>query len=346
MAIHRKQVEAWKKSKSEKPPGRIEVIPIEWYDHIHDSSTSLMRSLQATTLQSIPALRSIANDVVFDVLMYLTPAFCKATLDAVTTQINDLYHKFQTIHPEFASSGGTWSLAGHSLGSVICWDLLCVLKEHRGSSNNPTAGAKASHTGYQVYAETEHADKAGNGTYGPPVTMQACIPFVPEHTLFLGSPLGMFLTLRGAHPVFDELRTEDSLVSPFQLPTKALYNIFNPSDPVAYRIEPLLLPQDFDQDDVPPPMYLTVPGQNLRLHVKAKQLHNVVRNSLFNKKKSGWNSLIEGAVSVLAKEEQLAERESPAATVFALGGQSRRVDFSLQPQVIESEYINAVTAHR
>jgi hypothetical protein len=51
------------------PPDRIEFIPIEWYSRIHDSSNSLMKSLQRTTLSTIPALRSIANDVVFDILM-------------------------------------------------------------------------------------------------------------------------------------------------------------------------------------------------------------------------------------------------------------------------------------
>lgn len=51
------------------PPNRIELIPIEWFSRMHDSSSALMRSLKATTLNTIPALRAIANDVVFDVLM-------------------------------------------------------------------------------------------------------------------------------------------------------------------------------------------------------------------------------------------------------------------------------------
>ena len=62
------------------PPNRVELIPILWYDRIHASTNSLMTSIQATTLNTIPALRAIANDVILDVLMYLTPNFCYDTL--------------------------------------------------------------------------------------------------------------------------------------------------------------------------------------------------------------------------------------------------------------------------
>lgn len=64
------------KQKLPEPPNRVEFIPIEWYDKVRSPSHALMTSLNAVTLKSIPALRSIANDVIFDVLMYLTPEFC------------------------------------------------------------------------------------------------------------------------------------------------------------------------------------------------------------------------------------------------------------------------------
>lgn len=64
------------KQKLPEPPNRVEFVPIEWYSKVRSPNHSLMTSLNAVTLRSIPALRSIANDVVFDVLMYLTPEFC------------------------------------------------------------------------------------------------------------------------------------------------------------------------------------------------------------------------------------------------------------------------------
>jgi hypothetical protein len=48
--------------------------------------------------------------------------------------------------------------------------------------------------------------------------------------------------LRGAHPVFDELRkngndeTDETNISPFTLPSGSVHNVFHPSDPIAYRI--------------------------------------------------------------------------------------------------------------
>lgn len=114
------------------------------------------------------------------------------------------------------------------------------------------------------------------------------------------------------------------------------------SDPVAYRIEPLLMCQD--ASDVPPPMYLTVPGQDVRLHVKAMKLGDVVRKSFFDQKNGGgWGSLLESAVSAVGNQADASaankrDGDLPPLT-FLLGGASRRVDFCLQPGVIDSEYI-------
>jgi phospholipase DDHD1 len=204
-----------------------------------------MKSLNATTLTTIPALRAIANDVVFDVLMYMTPAFCESVLRDVTQQIQQFYATFRKIHPEFH---GTVTLMGHSLGSVICWDLLTLLQQKQEPqqhiTTDPTLKISTGQKGYEVYAQKEHADTAQNGSWGPPIANDSdfpTLPFTPEHTIFLGSPLGIFLTLRGAHPVFESLRNSTaSPVSSFSLPTQSVFNIFHPSDPVAYRIEPLV----------------------------------------------------------------------------------------------------------
>lgn len=238
-----------------------------------------MTSLTAVTLGSIPALRSIANDVIFDVLMYLTPEFCEAILQCVTTQIIELYSTFQRVNPTFIAQGGQFSLVGHSLGSVIAWDILSILKDNtdknapKGTADDPIRidvppspptrshslatldkGAADNPMGYQALAKGAENDSK-HGTWGPclPKKMVQTIPFTPHMTVFLGSPIGLFLTLRGAHPVFDEMRAvaeaeRASLIpcddgeaelprvfdispiicSPFALPTGALYNIFHP----------------------------------------------------------------------------------------------------------------------
>lgn len=404
-AIQRKQVSDWKKAcekakklgQDEPPvPNRIEFLPIEWYDQIHSSSNSIKNSLKSTTIQSIPALRAIANDVIFDVLMYMTPTFCEQVLDAVTTQIDSLYQVFNEVHPDFLSNGGRCSLIGFSLGSVIAWDLLSMLKdfsEPKRKNNDASHGVTIAledvePVGYQAYAAMgEEEDAAKNGSYGPslPKPLNKVIPFVPAFTIFLGSPVGLFLTLRGAHAVFDKMRkaavhdaakkaseaseataeanndNDDEAVfifpvaSPFTLPSDAIYNIFHPSDPVAYRIEPLLLPEDTDQSGIPAPPYIVKQGQGVRLHLKAKQLGDDIRRS-FAETTNMWSSMIstvtEQAVAALSKaaieDEQVkggAAHLRPGELTFPLGGKSERVDFQLQPGVIDNEYVSAVTAH-
>jgi hypothetical protein len=121
------------------------------------------------------------------------------------------------------------------------------------------------------------------------------------------------------------------------------------SDPVAYRIESLLLSPDLSESELPPPMYLTVPGRDVRLHVKAMQISDVVRKSFAVSKSSGWGALLESAVSVVGNQSETYEvkkrgegDEKVGAMKFPLGGTSSRVDFSLQPGVVESEYMRYV----
>lgn len=430
LIIQRRQIAEWKRAcdKAKRadepeppPPSRIEVLPIEWWEKIRNSSSELIRSLQATTLRTIPGLRSIANDVVFDVLMYLTPTFCESVLTCVTDQIIDLYHGFQKIHPEFAKNGGKYSLVGHSLGSVIAWDLLAILKsKEKASRADDTTdddlivpffcGGGSGGCGYQAYAahqDDEEINAIKNGSWGPslPKPLEKSIPFVPEFTIFLGSPIGMFLTLRGAHAVFSEMlhlsvqvarakateavanaeaaaanapegvmvvkggnKKDDSdrlasavvdqielpITSPFTLPTGSLYNIFHPSDPVAYRIEPLLLSKELVDTDMPPPEYLTRKGQKARLHVQAKEFfgNGLVRS--LQGKRASVRDFFSTAASVLQtmgnNSEEGAKRSisdslKQGPLKFPLGGQTERIDYCIQPGVIENEYFAAVTAH-
>lgn len=396
----RKQCEKAKKEGKQIPkmPNRVEMIPIEWYDQIHSSSSALTKSLNAATLPTIPALRAIANEAVFDVMLYITPSFCAPILESVTDQITLMYDRFLEINPDFLAEGGKCSLIGHSLGSVICWDLLCILKDAQDSTPQKegigsnvgraestggvqiTSEANSADIGFQAYAK-ENANTYRNGTYGPslPRQMEKIIPFTPEFTIFLGSPIAMFLTLRGAHPVFDEMRKQKIVevaprsssgteqvqkddhadekkelpdlpyASPFKLPSGAIYNIYHPSDPVAYRIEPLLLPPEMLPVDFPSAVHLTGQGQSVRLHVKAQQFGDEV-GKFFEGKKGGLGSfLMTQAVSALGKVEASNSPTSGTNTsstqVFPLGGKSERVDFQLQRGLVDNEYLSAVTAH-
>lgn len=386
ISIHKKQFEQWKtacsKMKADKfpcsPPNRIEFIPVEWYDKIHSSSSMLKHSINSITLESISKLRVLANDVVSDVLMYMTPEYCDKVLNCVTDQICDLYTQFLKIHPTFLEDGGKCVLMGHSLGSVIAWDILSILKDNgkdRLSNGNasvddplnlvndvmsakqyriPTADSTL-HAGFQAHAHSKNTSNNINvGAWGPflPQRMTKTIPFIPDFTFFLGSPLGLFLALRGAHPVFEKLRkvaeallledgTDTKVTripsSPFNLPSGSIYNIFHPSDPVAYRIEPLLLSPDTPFANLPPPCFLVPDGGAVRLHVKAKEISDNLYKTF-----SGIFKAIPDKDFASVKKQICGHAPTYK---FDLGGHSERVDFQLQTGVIESEYITAITAH-
>lgn len=244
-AIHRRQVELWKKDCAQaaadgrpppSPPNRIEILPILWYNRIHDTSNSILKAtLNSITLPAVPELRMVANDIIFDVLMYLTPEYCQEVLEFVTDQITDLYSRFRIIHQHFVPSGGKCSIIGHSLGSVITWDLLSLLKKEKECNRSDVDDGAAD--------PIVISDGNKNLTYIPSTTTEILktIPFEPKFTFLLGSPVGLFLTLRGANKYFEKLRlltclTENgnasTQVSPFILPTESFYNIFHPSDPV------------------------------------------------------------------------------------------------------------------
>jgi len=352
LVFQRRQIVDWKKKcdvaiKRKKtlpdPPKRVEFLPILWYDRVHSSSNDMTRSLKGVTLNTIPALRSIANDVVLDVLLYLTPNYCYDVLESVTDQIFSVYEVFNKIFPDFASRGGKFSLIGHSLGSVICWDLLSLKKNLLLNDNNKHAVHVTTSKAAGNTANINYQQLSNGGDYGPslPKMFEKVLPFEPDFTMFIGSPIGLFLSLRGAHPVFDSIRDDhpqQPKVSPFTLPTRALYNIFSPSDPVAYRIEPLLLTQG--NEELPDPVYLTRIGENVRFHVKAMQLGDEIRKKWFSNVEKDSN---ERSIETTKGDASSNDKNKPLG--FLLGGRSNRLDYQLQPGVIDNEYITAVTAH-
>ncbi len=383
--VNRKMYLDWKqdcekcqksKVKPPLPPNRIEFIPIEWYGQIHCSSSTLKNDLISTTLTGVPKLRAIANDVIFDVLVYNTPEFCHEVLDCVTRKICNLYESFQVVHPTFIICGGRFSIVGHSLGSVIAWDLLSILSDNlnggkdihpqgKGTKDDPLiVGFELpthNDSKYEAYLTQTESNLKKNqvGTWGPTLNkkMRETIPFIPSFTFFLGSPIGLFLTLRGARPMFNELlkadtsSTEDEdefyKSSPFRLPSSSIYNIFSPNDPVAYRIEPLLLPSDFPNTNVPAPCFLAPGGKGVRLHVKAKELSdNIVKSvtGMLNFTLEKIPDMIGPSTSNDSKSSSKGKTKGQKWK-FALGGNSDKVDYSLQPGVVENEYLAAIGAH-
>jgi hypothetical protein len=103
---------------------RIEYIPIEWYNLVRADGSPLATDLSLVTLPNIQVVRQIANEVVLDILLYLTPEYREMILTHVCARIREIYAIFLELHPTFLSNNGKCSLIGHSLGTVILFDLL------------------------------------------------------------------------------------------------------------------------------------------------------------------------------------------------------------------------------
>ncbi|XP_044316333.1 proline-rich protein 36 isoform X2 [Drosophila rhopaloa] len=243
--------------------GRVEVLPISWHGHLHSEELGIDEKLKSITLESIPRLRNFTNDTLLDVLFYTSPKYCQKIMNTVADALNDVYLKYRMRHPEF--NGGV-SLAGHSLGSLILFDLLChqePLKESEEENKNPDqlpqkqAYQKVQLPTSDLLPKQVSYAMGPEGT-GQPVITYTQLIFHPKKFFALGSPIGMFVTIRGI----------DKLGLDFHLPTcPGFYNIFHPFDPVAYRIEALVNP---DMNGIRPVLIPHHKGRK-RMHLELKE---------------------------------------------------------------------------
>ncbi|RAQ48801.1 DDHD domain protein [Aspergillus flavus] len=200
------------------------------------------------TLDSVPAVRNLISDLAMDVLLYQS-AYCEHISTIVKQECNRILKIFKKRNPSFR---GSVSLCGHSLGSAILFDILCREKS-TAESQGPSVTV----------------GQQGNS----PATLQdGQLDFDCKELFCLGSPIALFQMLKG-RTIAGRSMTEskaakntfymdgkDTTVepSPNQANTgvapdddyfivsspkcEQLYNIFHPSDPVSYRIEPLISP--------------------------------------------------------------------------------------------------------
>ncbi|XP_067640001.1 mucin-17 isoform X2 [Eurosta solidaginis] len=237
--------------------GRVEVLPISWYSHLHSDEMGIDEKLRSITLESIPKLRSFTNNTILDVLLYTSPKFCQKIMNRVASSMNEVYNKYRERHPEF--NGGV-SVSGHSLGSLIVFDLLCHQKAPKDSEENLENPDQLGTSPMDISNDDSNVTSytMGHAGTGQPFIHYAQLSFQPKKFFALGSPIGMFVTIRGI----------DNLGLDFRLPTCAgFYNIFHPFDPVAYRVEALVNP---DMSGVRPVLIPHHKGRK-RMHLELKE---------------------------------------------------------------------------
>lgn len=156
---------------------KVECLPISWHS-LTRRQTGFSEQLSQVSLSSVPKLRQFLNKVVMDAMLYSTgPVYTQTILNNVGNEINRLYTLFMERHPNFT---GSVSLAGHSLGSVIVFDLLAhqIPREHPQSHVGPTNGVAPTEN-------SAHIDNINNNN-GPPEaafinTRQRCLNLSHNH---------------------------------------------------------------------------------------------------------------------------------------------------------------------
>ncbi|KAI5057564.1 hypothetical protein GOP47_0027579, partial [Adiantum capillus-veneris] len=98
---------------------RVLFIPCQWRRGLKLAGEE---AVENCTLEGVRALRTMLSATVHDVLYYMSPVYCQDIIDSVSGQLNMLYLKFIKRNPGY---DGKVSVYGHSLGSVLSFDILC-----------------------------------------------------------------------------------------------------------------------------------------------------------------------------------------------------------------------------
>ncbi|XP_044226600.1 phospholipase DDHD2 isoform X2 [Thunnus albacares] len=157
----------YKHAQQEGKVGRVEFLPVNWHSALHGDATGVDEDIQRITLPSISRLRHFTNDTLLDLFFYNSPTYCQTIVDTVASEINRLHALFKQRHPEFA---GAISVVGHSLGSLILFDMLTnqrtglestrdgVLSDEPCRLNRDTLEQTLTRLGLQQYLSTLQAE--------------------------------------------------------------------------------------------------------------------------------------------------------------------------------------------
>jgi hypothetical protein len=183
-----------------------------------------------------------------DVLYFMSPEHHDMIIDIVVNEMNFIVENFR----ELTGFTGNISVVGHSLGSIITWDILDNQRNHV-ESTQPSRQAR--HDEQETPEVVESSPDCNNDTL---ISSDECqdpesispeqednyqsistypqLSFDIDNAFMLGSPIAVFLMIRNQQK---PLSTDFTLNG-----CSRVFNIFHPYDPVAYRMEPLLDPRN------------------------------------------------------------------------------------------------------
>ncbi|XP_060790570.1 phospholipase DDHD1 isoform X2 [Neoarius graeffei] len=223
----------------------VEFLPVEWRSKLTlDGDT-----VDSITPDKVRGLRDLLNSSAMDIMYYTSPLYRDEITKGLTQELNRLYSLFCSRNPEFEQKGGKVSIISHSLGCVIAYDIMTGwdpvrfrLQELQDPDEEELQlmSYKQRHLLEQVQHARERLQELEDQLQGLETIKSPAAPalkFKVENYFCMGSPLAVFLALRGIRP--GNTGYQDHIM-PKSI-CQRLFNIFHPTDPVAYRLEPLVL---------------------------------------------------------------------------------------------------------
>ncbi|OBA27118.1 DDHD-domain-containing protein [Hanseniaspora valbyensis NRRL Y-1626] len=103
---------------------KIQVLPITWRDKLdfnHPSSDQDLPSFRDICPSGAMIIRSLIGDIGLDILLYDNNYYKEKIIESVINELNSKFDKFKQLHNDIELE---ISLIGHSLGSLILFDIL------------------------------------------------------------------------------------------------------------------------------------------------------------------------------------------------------------------------------
>ncbi|XP_035746620.1 phospholipase DDHD1 [Egretta garzetta] len=224
----------------------VEFLPVEWRSKLTlDGDT-----VDSITPDKVRGLRDMLNSSAMDIMYYTSPLYRDELVKGLQQELNRLYTLFCSRNPEFEEKGGKVSIVSHSLGCVITYDIMTgwnpvrlyeqLLQKEEEELEDPWMSYEEQRLLEELYITKQRLreiEERLHGLKASTVSKPPVLKFKVENFFCMGSPLAVFLALRGIRP--GNSGSQDHILP--RTICNRLLNIFHPTDPVAYRLEPLIL---------------------------------------------------------------------------------------------------------
>ncbi|XP_037359258.1 phospholipase DDHD1 isoform X5 [Talpa occidentalis] len=224
----------------------VEFLPVEWRSKLTlDGDT-----VDSITPDKVRGLRDMLNSSAMDIMYYTSPLYRDELVKGLQQELNRLYSLFCSRNPDFEEKGGKVSIVSHSLGCVITYDIMTgwnpvrlyeqLLQKEEELPDERWMSYEERHLLDELYItkrRLKEIEERLHGLKASSMSQTPALKFKVENFFCMGSPLAVFLALRGIRP--GNSGSQDHIL-PRQICNRLL-NIFHPTDPVAYRLEPLIL---------------------------------------------------------------------------------------------------------